>query len=385
MANSSNLAAMMKEETTSKQLTELMKELVQTITAPEDTRKRLREKIDEVCGNKREKEHSRKVEEFMFRVPAKSIEKYSEELRNVGTEPTKDVHFKTENNINYINLNKRSWTVNVEAEAWKAVDDAKDDFERKEDRRLDALKEGEEKTRKTISNDDLAFVFEETKRRLRKYNREARLTQPKWVVAERTQNNDAQYEDKELRFKERDERNRKDDIRDTDWVQNIKNIAKLGEQLGYTEKHYKNVLSRFISWFNPELTIVTDPLHATEVAKFLMRLNMPDTEEEKLEKQISKLTRRTGTSLRPVMAYLFEIMAAKYADLPLSERETEMRKEMIRGLVRFTRGDLQVQIVQAIEFARKKKEKNRLENINGKSYRSRNDTRDAASRYKIQE
>ena len=64
------------------------------------------------------------------------------------------------------------------------------------------------------------------KRRLRKYNREARLTQPKWVVADRTQNNDAQYEDKELRFKERDERNRKDDIRDTDWVQNIKNIAK---------------------------------------------------------------------------------------------------------------------------------------------------------------
>jgi hypothetical protein len=123
------------------------------------------------------------------------------------------------------------------------------------------------------------------------------------------------------------------------------------------EKHYKNVLSRFILWFNPELTIVTDPLHATEVAKFLMRLNMPDTEEEKLEKQISKLTRRAGTSLRTVMAYLFEIMAAKYADLPLSERETEMRKEMIRGLVRFTRGDLQVQIVQAIEFARKKKEK----------------------------
>ena len=99
MANSSNLAAMMKEETTSKQLTELMKELVQTITAPEDTRKRLREKIDEVCGNKREKEHSRKVEEFMFRVPTKSIEKWSEELRNVGTEPTKDIHFKTENSI----------------------------------------------------------------------------------------------------------------------------------------------------------------------------------------------------------------------------------------------------------------------------------------------
>jgi hypothetical protein len=80
MAHSNNLATVMKEETTSKQLTELMKELVQTINAPEDTRKRLREKIDEVCSNKREKEHSRKVEEFVFRVPSKSIERWTEEL-----------------------------------------------------------------------------------------------------------------------------------------------------------------------------------------------------------------------------------------------------------------------------------------------------------------
>jgi hypothetical protein len=44
MAHSNNLATVMKEETTSKQLTELMKEILQTINAPEDTRKRLREK-----------------------------------------------------------------------------------------------------------------------------------------------------------------------------------------------------------------------------------------------------------------------------------------------------------------------------------------------------
>ncbi len=54
-----NLATMMKEQTTAKQLTELMKDIVQTITAPEDTRKRLREKVEDVCGNQREREHSR--------------------------------------------------------------------------------------------------------------------------------------------------------------------------------------------------------------------------------------------------------------------------------------------------------------------------------------
>jgi hypothetical protein len=47
-----NLATIMKEETTSKQLTKLMKELVEMITALEETRKKLREKIEEVCGNR---------------------------------------------------------------------------------------------------------------------------------------------------------------------------------------------------------------------------------------------------------------------------------------------------------------------------------------------
>jgi hypothetical protein len=352
-----NLATIMKEETTSKQLTELMKEIVQTITAPEDTRKRLREKIEDVCGNQREKEHSRKVEEFAFNVPTKSIEEWTEELRSNGIEPVKDVHFKTEHGINYVNVARKSWTVNEDAEAWKAVDVARDEFDRKEERRLNSLREGEEKVRREISRDDLAILFDETKRKVRKRNRDAKLVQPKWLVAERTQNNDAQFEDKELRFKERNEKSSKDDIRDTDWFQNIMNIAKLGEQLGYTERHYKNVLGRFISWFNPELTIVTDPLHATDVARFLMRLNMPDTEEERLDKQLNRLTRKAGTSLRPVMAYLYEIVSAKYMDLPQNEKDTEIRKEMVRGLVRFTRGELQVQIVQAIEFARKKKDK----------------------------
>ncbi len=62
----------------------------------------------------------------------------------------------------------------------------------------------------------------------------------------------------------------------------MRNVAELGEQLGYTEKHYKNVLSRFISWFNPEMKIVTEGLTADETARFLLRLHTPDTEEEKL-------------------------------------------------------------------------------------------------------
>jgi hypothetical protein len=87
----------------------------------------------------------------------------------------------------------------------------------------------------------------------------------------------------------------------------------------------------------------------------LSRLHTPDTDEEKIDKQINSLTRKAGASHRPVMAYLLEIVNARYRESTEMERETEIGKEMIRGLVKFTRGDLQIQIVQSIEYARRSK------------------------------
>jgi hypothetical protein len=49
-----------------------------------------------------------------------------------------------------------------------------------------------------------------------------------WEILQRTQNNNSAYEDKELRFKERDDKNKRDDHGETDWYQNIQNIAELG-------------------------------------------------------------------------------------------------------------------------------------------------------------
>ncbi len=74
---------------------------------------------------------------------------------------------------------------------------------------------------------------------------------------------------------------------------------------------------------------------------------------------MNRLTRKAGTSLRPVMAYLYEIVNTKYKIFLQTEKEKkemEIRKEMVRELVKFTRADLQVQIVQSIEC----KEKERL-------------------------
>jgi hypothetical protein len=102
---------------------------------------------------------------------------------------------------------------------------------------------------------------------------------------------------------------------------------------------------------------VTEKQTADETARFLLRLYTPDTDEEKLEKQMNRLTRKAGTPLRSVMAFLYEIVKAKCKNSNLGDQEMKIRKEMVRGLVKFTRRDLQVQLVQSIEYARKKREK----------------------------
>ncbi len=107
-------------------------------------------------------------------------------------------------------------------------------------------------------------MYEEVKRKVRTQNRNARLENPEWEVVKRTQNNYSAYKEKELCFREKDEKNRRDKNRDTEWYHNLQNIANLGLHQGYTNKQYKHVLSRFISWFNPELTIVTERLTAND-------------------------------------------------------------------------------------------------------------------------
>ena len=353
------LVGMLREDGVAKSMATVMKEIVLATNAPEETRRKLREQIDNACSSRKTTESTRNAEEFKFKVPKHTLEDWKAILRVKKVEPMKEVHYKTEYGVNYVNVNEDSWTENEEAEAWKAADQAKEEWDsaEREKTRNRGQVGADEYEIKEMPTEKHKAIYDETRRKVREANRYAKLQNPTWEIAQRTQNNDSTYEDKELRFKERDEKSRRDDNRDTDWYQNVRNIAELGEQLGYTERHYKNVLSRFISWFNPELTIVTEKQTADETARFLLRLHTPDTEEEKLEKQMNRLTRKAGTPLRSVMAFLYEIVKAKCKNSSLGDQETEIRKEMVRGLVKFTRGDLQVQLVQSIEYARKKREK----------------------------
>jgi hypothetical protein len=112
------------------------------------------------------------------------------------------------------------------------------------------------------------------------------------------------------------------------------------------------VLGRFISWFSPELCIVTENLTADEIAIFLMKLNLPDTQKERLKKQLDKLTRKTDQPLRHVMAYLLEIGKMMYNGKSEAERKYEIRTMMLTGLIRFTVNPLREEIDKAIRYAK---------------------------------
>jgi hypothetical protein len=115
------------------------------------------------------------------------------------------------------NTHEGLWLDNEEAEGWKAADQAKEEWDAAEkEKNRNRGQVGEEQYEiKEIPTEKLKAVYDETTRKVREHNRQAKLENPIWEIAQRTQNNDSAYEDKELRFKERDEKSRRDDNRDT--------------------------------------------------------------------------------------------------------------------------------------------------------------------------
>jgi len=329
----------------------LLKQIVNAGIGSADTKQTLRKRIDEIFGRPDSRENLERIERFKFEIPPLTLEAHIRAVKLLGADPVRDVHYKIENGVSYANSNEHSWSVNEEDEGWKAVDIWRDD----------KIAEGKQSE---VTDANLGLVFADAKRKARADNRKAQTEAPTWSVLARTQTNDYDYEDSELRFKEiTDERDKSSECRDTDWNQNLTNIKRLGEQLGYTEVHYKHVLSRFISWFAPDLSVVTERLTADETARFLLRLNRPETELEKIEKQKAKLSRKPGQSLRPVMTFLQELAKEIHRKESEPERSKSIRHMMLLGLIRFTHGRLQEEIVSAIEYCKKEEKEISWENL----------------------
>ena len=61
-------------------------------------------------------------------------------------------------------------------------------------------------------------------------------------------------------------------------ARDMRNLKLAGESVGYDERHYKHALDRLVSFFQPQLRPVTERMAAIELARFLLNLNVPDSE-----------------------------------------------------------------------------------------------------------
>ncbi len=114
-------------------------------------------------------------------------------LRAKKTEPMKEMHYKTEYGVNYVNVSEASWTENEEAEGWKATDQAKEEWDsaEREKTRNRGQVGAEPYEMKEIPTEKLKAIYDETRRKVREGNRQDKPENPTWEVAQRTQNNDS--------------------------------------------------------------------------------------------------------------------------------------------------------------------------------------------------
>jgi len=356
-----DFADLVREDNTQKNLADIMKMMLHHSPMTEGQKQKIKTQIDDVTGERLITEHTKQAENFKFTSPAYDLESWKSKLRSESIEPRKEVHYRTEYGVSYANVKTASYTADADAEGYIQVAYLLQSYEDTEERRRQEYKEtnpGQVYLKRPQPGQEVQDKeFNDAKAATIRKNLISRFRNPEWVILQRAQTNDTVYEDKELRFRDTEGKSRKDDNRETDWTQNIINIAQLGVKLGYTETHYKCVLSRFISWFSPELTLVTQNLSANETAAFLLKLNMPDTPKEKVRKQLENLSRKPNQQLRHVMAFLYEISKELYKDRPAAEKEHEIKQTMLTGLLRFIDKPLRAELAKAITWAKSRDQK----------------------------
>jgi len=267
------------------------------------------------------------IEKFAFRVPNSTLQDHIVSLG--AARPERGRHYLDRNGVLYKNDNQESHEyLDPDTAAWKA----KSDF----------LAANPQATQAQLTAEaDRARVEQDGK------NRKAAYATPNWILVEREASNDARGEDVLLNFLDSEHKI-------VDWHKVVYSIKKFGEPLGYSLNHYKQCFDRFISFFSPELKTVTDPMDATELAKFLLRTSIPPSKYEKLTGQMATIVRNPGTALMAVINKLEGIGKAYYADKPKDEQNSAINKLLLHGLVSFTAGPTNKSVLNTINLAQMK-------------------------------
>jgi len=334
---SNTILEQLKEEANESKLVGLMKELVNATTP--QTRQALFQKLDNLGKEPTAScKINRDIENFEFTEPKMGLDQWLCQLRkNYEEEPFQGMHWKVEQGVTYANIEENSFSRNAEVAVrkWRVeLTDAKQKMTAEEAAKWRS-EEMEEKEEMAIQKD------------VWKWNRVARTVRPRWEVLKRTTLGDTRSEDTALRYVRRPSKGEEGQV---DWFKSIKELAKIGLKLGYTNEHYKATMDRWVSFFSPNLRTMTEPLEANRLARLLMKMTAPENEYDRLTHELYTLTRKAGTSLTVVLSQLNELATARAAEMGIANSVEEIARIMYQGMERFTAGKTKEEFLEAYEY-----------------------------------
>jgi len=135
------------------------------------------------------------------------------------------------------------------------------------------------------------------------------------------------------------------------WYKDINNLRREGALMGYTLQHYLHCMQRFIGFFNPNLQAMTQDLEAVQLARFLLRLTVPDSPKDDMIRELKMLVRQPNEPIREVMNTLHVLAQMYYRDKPALERDTLVNRFMTSGLTQFTTGQTKKSLIANINYS----------------------------------
>jgi hypothetical protein len=134
-----------------------------------------------------------------------------------------------------------------------------------------------------------------------------------------------------------------------DWYETIRNLREIGQNMGYTLRHYHDAMTRWVSFFKPSYASLISNMDANETARFLMEQNTPIPEKQKHFKAIRAMSRTVGQPLKSILSELHARARGYYADEPAGNRPTLINNLMLQGLQAFTAGTTNEMLRRAIQ------------------------------------
>jgi hypothetical protein len=326
------LDSMKKKETVA--LTKILEAMKLLGKADPDSGKILDEAEKELgIGSKKKRETG----EIKFTVPPHDLRTWLDTVRRQGVKPKAGIHYREINGKTEVNIEKASYTV-VESEyGYKELNE-------------------KQMTNPKMTEEEKTKAYYDGCEKARKLNEAARNTNPTWILVEKDNECNTRDEDTMLRYLDQ----KKEAI---DWYASIRNLSSYGSRTGYSMQHYKRCIDRWVSYFAPNTQPVTDQMDANEAASYLSSLTLPDNDVEIVEREICNMTRKVGEKLISKMSNLKALADRLYSDYDPKEKEVNVERIKMHGLLCFTAGETRKQLEEALSTSKRNKEKPEWEEL----------------------